>query len=161
MVIHSISELGQTFRNPSSKILCLQGLENLASPFLVDPESFVHELTVHAPSFNAIYQCNTVDELKALTNDSRGSNGHLSFDCTPIYIPCPNDTKAILNAETNCPFECILALKQDCIARENEDDTTTITLDPSHRIFRWIFSLGSSLLPKVSLNIDNDDAELR
>ena len=47
------------------------------------------------------------------------------------------------------------------IARESEDDTTTITLDPSHRIFRWIFSLGSSLLPKVSLNIDNDDAELR
>eukprot|EP00956_Cyclotella_meneghiniana_P029089 scaffold69408_cov37-Cyclotella_meneghiniana.AAC.1 len=88
-------------------------------------------------------------------------NGHLSFDCTPIYIPCPNDTKAILNAETNCPFECILALKQDRIARESEDDTTTITLDPSHRIFRWIFSLGSSLLPKVSLNIDNDDAELR
>ena len=161
MIIHSVSELGQTFRNPSSKIVCLQGLENLASPFLIDPESFVQELSVHAPSFNAIYQCNSVAELKALANDTRGSNSHLSFECTPIFIASPKDTKVILNAETNCPFECILALKQDRIARGGEDDTTTITLDPSHRIFRWLFSLGIGSLVKASLNIDNDDPDLR
>eukprot|EP00956_Cyclotella_meneghiniana_P017216 scaffold27841_cov34-Cyclotella_meneghiniana.AAC.2 len=58
-------------------------------------------------------------------------------------------------------LECILALEYDHIACGGEDDTTTITIDPSHRIHRWLFSLRIGSLVKASLNIDNDDPDLR
>ena len=164
MIIHSLSELGKTFRNPRSKIVGLQGLENQASPFSIDPKPFVEQVTVVVPTFNDIIECNSIGTLRGLGADEEWEyekKTKLAFVCTPIFMLSPSECKVIMKAESTCPFECILALKRHRVTRWGREDTSTVTPDSSKRIFCWLYALGVGSLGKLSLNIDNDDPVLR
>lgn len=164
MVIHSLSELGKTFRNPDSKIVCLQGLENSASPFSIEPGPFVEQTTVVTPTFNEIIECNQIGTLRNLGADEEmefEKKNPFGFTCTPMFIMSPSESKVIMNADSTCPFECILALKRDRVTRMGRESTNTVTPESSQRIYCWLYAVGEGALGKMSLNIDNDDPQLR
>ena len=72
-----------------------------------------------------------------------------------MFMLSPSESKVIMNAESNCPFECILAIKRDRVTRMGREDTSTVTLDC------WLYAVGLGWLGKLSLNIDNDDPDWR
>eukprot|EP00956_Cyclotella_meneghiniana_P028597 scaffold67029_cov68-Cyclotella_meneghiniana.AAC.7 len=88
---HSFNQFGGTLYRPENKVICLLGLHDSAAPFEVDVKSVLEEVETITPSFEAIWNCESVAELKALEIPEKITrtmeNHHHFSSCSVLFMP--------------------------------------------------------------------------
>eukprot|EP00956_Cyclotella_meneghiniana_P032864 scaffold91862_cov51-Cyclotella_meneghiniana.AAC.1 len=170
---HSFKQLGETLHRQEDKVICLLGLHDSAAPFEIDVKTTLDEVQTITPSFNAIWECESIDELKALEvpeKITRGTEADHQFECCSVLFMPPWAGEATLDFEpTSTPEEdlslaLLLHLKEaaEAFNKAHENDENPVdSLEYMKFASRFLWLLHHGTIDKADLVFALNDPEAR
>jgi hypothetical protein len=171
---HSFSQFGETLYRPENKVICLLGLHDSAAPFEIDVKTTLDEVKTITPSFKAIWECESIDELKALEAPekiTRGTETDHQFECCSVLFMPPWAEEATLDFEPIDPtpeedlsLALLLHLKEaaEAFNTAHENDKNPVdSLEYMKFASRFLWLLHQGTIDKADLIFAHNDPEAR
>ncbi len=164
-ILHSPKDFGGTLLRPTHKVACLTGIGRSALCVQINVASAVSVCKMNTPTREELANCATADDIQnlPLPDDQPDENGLFSYEGANIMIPAPWLRDAIINADSNDPFEIIpiaiaVAQAYDDAHPELPDENKAIV--HADDFCSWAWGVGMNRVPEVRVDINADDIEM-
>jgi len=164
VVLHSLANLGGTFRCKEDMIVAAVGMGTDPTGVVIAKTSMGVPVKAKGPAYKNLEACESTEDLRELMGDTKGGTHHGSnfFLLAPWAVESVNDAMAA-DPGNNNPLELILKVIKDGLEFDKEnaklDEDYQRARDHAEAFSRFLWLMSLDKIPEIKFLIppDNDD----